>query len=366
MARRGLALLVAGTAIAVVWRVAFAPDPNPDWPDIGMEASYLVAVAAAYLFVPRLQVRALEAGWLVLMASLLLEMLDEFTLESPFWNEYVPAALTLGGLVLIAIGLQRCLVLQERQAAERRQAEEATRRAKEIAEAANEALREALRQKDEVVSIVAHDFRSPLTVIQGYADALLTRVADADSREMLNVMMAQARRLADLAADTLTLSRIESGTLPLVRESVRIDDLVHAVADARAEGGRRVVVEGDGGPLTVEGDPTRLQQVVDNLIENAIKYAPGDHPVKVAVEREPEGVRISVSDRGPGIPPGEVPMLFQKFSRLPGSRGVQGTGLGLFICRSIVEAHGGRIWVESEPGRGTTFHVLLPPAAVAA
>jgi signal transduction histidine kinase len=366
MARRGLALLATGTVTAVVWRRVFPPETVRDWPDIGMEASYLVAVAAAYLFVPRLNVRTLEVGWLVLMSSLLLEVLDEFTRESRLWNEYVPAALTLGGLVLIAIGLQRFLVQHEAQAAERARAEEATRRAKEVAEAANEALRDALRQKDEVVSIVAHDFRSPLTVIQGYADALLARVADADSREMLNVMMAQARRLADLAADTLTMSRIESGTLPLVRESVRIDDLVHAVADARSEGGRRVVVEGDAGPLTVEGDPTRLQQVVDNLIDNAIKYAPGEHPVKVAVARGPDGVRISVSDQGPGIPPDEIPMLFQKFNRLPGSRGVQGTGLGLFICRSIVEAHGGKICVESEPGRGTTFRFVLPPAAVAA
>jgi signal transduction histidine kinase len=120
--------------------------------------------------------------------------------------------------------------------------------------------------------------------------------------------------------------------------------------------------EAGGVPVVVEGDRQRLVQLVQNLVGNAVKYSPAGAPVRVAVARNGTEARITVADEGIGIRPEDLPRLFQKFSRLENARksGAPGTGLGLYICRSIVEAHGGRIWAESEPQKGSTFVVTLP------
>ncbi|HET7745727.1 MAG TPA: HAMP domain-containing sensor histidine kinase, partial [Vicinamibacteria bacterium] len=246
-------------------------------------------------------------------------------------------------------------------AAERRRAEEATRTARVAAEAANARLQETVRLKDDVVSIVAHDFRSPLTIIQGYSEALKGRIADPAMSEQLEVIHGQARYLARLAEDTLIMSRLEAGDLPLERTEVELVSLAREALDLRGDRGR---LEAER-PVTVAGDAQRLRQVLDNLLDNAAKYAPRDAVVHVKVGADEDSAYLAVTDQGTGIRAADLPRLFAKFSRLESARdsGIPGSGLGLYICRSIVEAHGGKIHVESAVDRGSTFTVRLPRAA---
>jgi signal transduction histidine kinase/ligand-binding sensor domain-containing protein/ActR/RegA family two-component response regulator len=263
------------------------------------------------------------------------------------------------GLVVLAIVGATAGVLRLRTRNLRRRTEEMERLVAER----TQALRETIQLKDEVVSIVAHDFRSPLAVIKGYAERLARSASGSEERRVLGVIAGEARRLAALAEDTLTMSRLETGHFALALRSLSLADAVLRVAQTRAaEGALRTDVPGD---LVVRVDPDRLHQVLDNLVGNAFKYAPAGSPVRLTATREGAWARVSVADRGPGISAEDRPRLFQKFSRLGGAERASGTGLGLYICRSIVEAHGGTIDVQSVPGEGSTFHFTIPLADAA-
>ena len=349
---------------SAVWLTSFPPDDRRDWADIATEASYLVAVSVGYVFIARLRVRVLELGWIIFLFSLLFEVLDEFTIEGRFWSDILTALMAVPALIMVGIGFRRAVQSLDRADAERRAGEVATLRAKEAAEAANVTLRETIRQKDDVVSIVAHDFRSPLTVIQGFSELLHTRSADPETRALLAAIGVQAEYLTALADDVLTMTRIESGTMPLDAHDVDLADLARDAIAARHTSPSEVVLDASG-RSPIHGDARRLRQVIENLIDNAVKYAPAGTRVTVSVHGTPAGAEVSVADAGPGIAADEVPGLFQKFSRLAAARrsGVHGTGLGLYICRSIVEAHGGRISVDTAPGKGSVFKVVLPRVA---
>jgi two-component system, OmpR family, sensor kinase len=362
--RRGIPLVILMLAASAGWLTAFPPEYRRDWGDIATEVSYLAAVCAGYVFIARLQVRVLELGWVIFLFSLLFEVLDEFTIEGRFWSDHLTAAMAVPGLVMIAVGFRRALLSLDQADAERRAEETATRQAKDAAEAANVTLRETIRQKDDVVSIVAHDFRSPLTVIQGFAELMHTRSVDPEARALLEAIGVQSRYLTTLADDVLTMTRIESGTLPIDARDVDLVDVARDAIAARSSSPSEVVLDAAARSSIVHGDARRLRQVIENLIDNAVKYAPSGTRVTVSVNGTSDGAEVSVADNGPGIAPEEVPGLFQKFSRLAAARrsGVHGTGLGLYICRSIVEAHGGRISVDTAPGKGSVFRVMLPSA----
>jgi len=176
----------------------------------------------------------------------------------------------------------------------------------------------------------------------------------------LNRLLEQALRLRDLVLELLDVSRLEHGGL--VGERVEIDLSVLVVDAVGASTDRtRVSVEAED-PVLTSADPIRIGQVVTNLVENALKYSPTDTRVTVRVWTEADEARLSVQDFGIGIPKDDMPRLFDRFHR--GSnvddRRFAGMGLGLYIARGIVEQHGGRIWVQSTPGRGSTFYVALP------
>lgn len=231
-------------------------------------------------------------------------------------------------------------------------------------EVQNARLRESERLKSELVSIVSHEIRTPLASILGFASVLLEReVDDADRRRYLQIIGAEGRRLASLLDDLLDVQRLEEGLLELALGRVDLSSLVRtqaALFSAESEKHTldvRLPVE----PMLLEGDAGRLAQVVSNLISNAIKYSPEGGPVEITGEEDNGVVRIRVRDEGFGIPPEAHGRIFTKFFRGQAAvSGIPGSGLGLAVTRSVVEAHGGSIDFRSTVGEGTTFSVELP------
>ena len=230
----------------------------------------------------------------------------------------------------------------------------------------NEELRESERMKTELVSIVSHELRTPLASVLGFTALLLKRDFDPPTRRhYLGIVDTQARRLAALLEDFLDVQRIEHEGVDLATEKIDLADLLDEQAQLYAAQSpkHQLAVELEERPLTVRGDPGRLAQVVGNLLSNAIKYSPEGGTVELLAERSGEGIRIAVRDEGRGIPEDQQDRIFTKFFRGDASAtGITGTGLGLAVSREIVEAHGGRIGFDSDPGQGTTFWLELPGA----
>jgi signal transduction histidine kinase len=230
-------------------------------------------------------------------------------------------------------------------------------------ESTNAELREAIRQKDEVVSIVAHDFRSPLTVIQGLSGQLLQRVEDQEYRQMAEMVHERARYLSSLATNTLKMSSLEAGQFPMNFKKTSITHLIRSMVSLHDQQNSveiQLVCPAD--EIEIYCDYDRIADVIDNLVHNAIKYSPQGELILVKLQAVQDGVEITVTDEGMGIASADLPLLFQKFCRLKSARqqGIKGTGLGLYISRIIIEAHGGRIWAESIEGKGSTFSFRLP------
>jgi signal transduction histidine kinase len=229
----------------------------------------------------------------------------------------------------------------------------------------NEELRESERMKTELVSIVSPELRTPLASVLGFTALLLKREFDpATRRHYLGIVDAQARRLAALLEDFLDVQRMEHEGVNLSKQQIDLADLLDEQAQLYAAQSPKHQLEVEAErPLPVRGDPGRLAQVVGNLLSNAIKYSPEGGTVELVAARSAEGVRIAVRDEGLGIPEEQQDRIFTKFFRGDAAAtGITGTGLGLAVSREIVEAHGGRIGFDSDPGQGTTFWLELPGA----
>ncbi len=227
---------------------------------------------------------------------------------------------------------------------------------------------EADRMKAEIVSIVSHELRSPLTSIKGYLDLILSGESGAlgeRQKEFLDIVYSNTMRLATLVEEILDLSRIEAGKVEL--DNSRVDvryllNFIHLSYQQQAQSRGLDFQLEVASELYISGDMNRIQQVLVNLVANALKYtSPGDK-VKLWARGSGAEVEIGVTDSGPGIAPAEQDKVFEKFYRCRGRKGsgVGGSGLGLAIARSIVEAHGGRIQLQSTPGEGSTFWFTLP------
>ncbi|HBA88994.1 MAG TPA: PAS domain-containing sensor histidine kinase [Geobacter sp.] len=234
------------------------------------------------------------------------------------------------------------------------------------------ALKRVERIRRDFVANVSHELRTPVTVIKGYAETLLSGALADDpkrSERFLGIIQNHADRLSNLVRDLLALSELESGEVGLQIQSIHVEAAVkHAlllVAQRSEEKGITLEYAGATGALCVSADDRKLEQVLINLLENAVKYS--GHGGKVTVEAEEEGdmVKISVRDSGIGIPVKDLPRLFERFYRVDEarSRDQGGTGLGLSIVKHIVQAHGGRVSVESAPGVGSVFCFTLPKAS---
>jgi two-component system phosphate regulon sensor histidine kinase PhoR len=219
------------------------------------------------------------------------------------------------------------------------------------------------------VGDVSHELRTPIASIAAAAETLAEAQPDkTETAELLGLIRRQADRMRELIDDLMDLAQIESGAVPLEREAVPLRELLSEVAedlDAAARDKRvEVVVEGDP-DLAAVGDRRRIGQLARNLLDNAIKFSPAGARVTVRVSRDGGRPSFSVSDAGPGIPRAEQDKIFQRFYQVDRSRSKQrpGSGLGLAIVKHIAQLHGAAVEVESEAGKGSTFHVRFPPVA---
>jgi signal transduction histidine kinase len=244
--------------------------------------------------------------------------------------------------------------------------EDLQERARRLEQAYTE-LKEVDRLKDELVQNVSHELRTPLTFIKGYVELLLAgEMGDltAGQRESLSIVADKTDLVSRLVADIMLLQQIE-------HESLRWSDIDLGQAARRALQSQEVTAAQAGLTLRaivppdlplVRADRDRLNQVFDNLIGNAIKFSPNGGEITVQLLDTGEMVQVTVSDTGIGIPPDQLERIFERFYQVDGSvtRKYGGAGLGLTIVKRIVEAHGGRIWADSEPGHGSTFTFTLP------
>jgi signal transduction histidine kinase len=230
-----------------------------------------------------------------------------------------------------------------------------------------ERLREFDRLKDEFIAIVSHELRTPLTSVYGAAMTLGNQTLDEERRDaLIEIVSTESARLARLLDQILWVSRLDSGRARAVIAAVDVVPLVSEVVDAtrtHLPPEVSVELEHESEPPPVAADPDKLRQVLVNLIENAVKYS-GQGTVEVRVGRDDGSMRFSIRDEGRGIPFEEHERVFEKFYRLDPdmTQGVGGTGLGLYICRELIEGMDGRIWLESTPGVGSTFNFELPLA----
>ena len=241
-----------------------------------------------------------------------------------------------------------------------------------------EGLKEIDKLKDEFINIAAHELRTPIQPIIGLSGILRSQIKDSKQQELLDVIVRSAKRLQRLSEDILDVTRIESHNLMLRKEKFNLNEIIsNAISDTT----NQVIVkenkvnsvkleftnsrdkgkgEGEGeqgnSPAIIEADKGRISQVVSNILANAVKFT-NEGIVKVATEKKDNEIVISIKDTGAGIDSEILPRLFTKFA----TTSTTGTGLGLFISKSIVEAHGGRIWAKNNfDGKGATFYFSLP------
>jgi signal transduction histidine kinase len=221
--------------------------------------------------------------------------------------------------------------------------------------------------KNDFISVASHEMRTPMTSIKGSLELLLGGYAGelpAEATELLGISLTAVDRLVRLINDLLDIAKIESGKMELHLDKQDVSDVARrSIRSLRALAEtHRVSIQLDQpNPLPpVMADRDRLDQILTNLLSNALKYSPPDSVVHVRVGQFGDTIRVTVTDEGPGIPQDQLERVFDRFMQLQGAK--KGTGLGLTICRALIEQHRGSIWVDSEPGHGASFNFDLPIA----
>ena len=229
-------------------------------------------------------------------------------------------------------------------------------------------LHELQEQREDILRAVSHDLRTPLTVAQGHAQLLQRQLQqaglDGPAMRSAEAIINETRRMNEMIEELVSAVRLEAGQLEIKRKAV---DLRAHLRELLAESAgamdvARVKVDIPPGLPSVSADPSRLERIFINLLSNALKYSPAETEVLVAAKHSDREVAVSVKDRGVGISPEDVPHIFERFYRGKGPERREGLGLGLYITKKLVEANGGRIWVRTKPGKGSTFYFTLPSA----
>lgn len=218
--------------------------------------------------------------------------------------------------------------------------------------------------RGDLIAMLAHDFGGPLTVVSGFAELLLEvgegAVPSAERADILRTIRREAQRLANVAIDTLTVSRMEFEHLTIRRQPFDVVELLHEIVDLYTD--RGVIALHSPVTLSINADRLRIRQALDNLVGNAVKYSPNETPVVVDCRLDHGEVVIAVRDEGIGIPVEQLHSIFERYTRGSNARakGIPGTGFGLYLAEAIVRHHGGRIEAESTLDAGSTFTLRLP------
>ena len=224
-------------------------------------------------------------------------------------------------------------------------------------------LQQKVQLQDDFVATISHELRTPLGFIKGYSTTLLradTTWDDETKQEFLTIIDEEADRLSQLIDNILESAKLQSRSVQLDIQPLRLDALIRDVVLRVRSRHKNLEVELIFEQVpSIRGDNVRITQVFDNLFSNAAKYAEGSK-ITVAVKEDNGCLLVTFSDRGPGIPKAYLPYIFERFYRVPGDHSSKGSGLGLYICNQIIMAHHGKIWVESELKKGTTFYIQLP------
>jgi signal transduction histidine kinase len=235
---------------------------------------------------------------------------------------------------------------------------------RELSEA-NQELKTLDQLKSDFLANMSHELRSPLTVIRGGIDYLNRKIKIEDNRNYLNIIDKNLSRLIHLVSDMFDFTKIEAKKIDWSFEpeniTILIDEVIEIIRPLAIEKKIELVFENPG-DIILEFDLERIEQVLVNLIDNAIKFSDHSTEIKLIVQQDTESVTVSITDRGIGIPEKNIETIFDKFSTAPSGRDgkTEGTGLGLAICKAIVEAHGGKIWAKSISGVSSTFYFILP------
>ena len=214
-----------------------------------------------------------------------------------------------------------------------------------------------------LLDALAHEFQTPLTSIRAGIQAMLAESPGHDQQEWLEIMNEESGRLSAMMAETIQMARIEAGHVDLDKQTHTVEDLVFSALEKELAEGSQVDIDLPQGLPPVSADAGLIRLVIRQIAGNALKYSQPGAPITVRASGEESGVVVSVADRGPGIPAEEQRQIFEKYYRGKQGRGhLTGMGMGLTIARQVVEAHNGRMWVESQPGEGATFSFTLPLA----
>ncbi len=224
-------------------------------------------------------------------------------------------------------------------------------------------LKRQMQLQEDFVSTISHELRTPLGFIKGYSTSLLRKDTEWDEPtrdEFLAIIDEEADRLSLLIENVLESARLQSKTLTLRFQPLRLDAILRDVVMRIRSHFKNleVDIETKSTP-SIHGDGVRIAQVFENLFTNAIKYAPGA-PIAVSLSSQGDSVLVVFKDGGPGIAPESLPLIFERFYRVKSEKSVTGSGLGLYICKQIIQAHRGKIWAESTLGEGTAFFIELP------
>jgi two-component system sensor histidine kinase KdpD len=217
--------------------------------------------------------------------------------------------------------------------------------------------------KSMLLDALAHEFQTPLTSIRAGIDAMLAESPGGDQREWLEIMDEESGRLSAMMTEAIQMARIEAGHVDLDKQTHTVEDLVRSALEKEVAKGSQVEIDLPRGLPLVSADAGLIRLVIRQIAGNALKYSHPGAPITVRAQARDIGVVISVTDRGPGIPPDEQRQIFEKYYRGKQGRGyLTGMGMGLPIARQVVEAHNGQVWVDSRPGEGATFSFTLPLA----
>jgi len=231
-------------------------------------------------------------------------------------------------------------------------------------EARTAELEEEGQKRQEFISMVVHELRGPLTAMSGFTQLLARRIARGEScdPDITERIQSQIARLERLVGDLADVSLLGSGQFKIAPERCDLVTVARSVVEEQqlSTAHHRLILEATPRSIIGEWDSDRIAQAISNLVSNAIKYSPGGGEVKVSMGLQDGEAWIDVSDQGIGVAAQDIPQLFEPFSRPYRERKIKGTGLGLYITKGIVDAHGGRIWVDGQEGKGSTFHIALP------